>query len=172
MPNIALAIGGLDRPLGSSGCGIRMALIRYCAPRLLNRCKRCGHGARNFCTWFHYNRPRTELTPYESRSRNWDSAIRTIRLSAHGAGSRQVKQTQAVFMSHSHQPRNITTRPPDPPLSDHEGRGLATTWSTRMAPGDEHSTSYSQSREMSFNAHKRHRHHAPSRGCEVKGRSF
>ena len=72
---------------GGYGCGIRMALIRYCTPRLLNRCKRCGHCARNFCTYSHYNRPRTELTPYESRSRNWDSAIRTICLSAHGAGS-------------------------------------------------------------------------------------
>ena len=34
---------------------IRLALIRYCTPRAANacRCKRCGHCARIFCTWFH-----------------------------------------------------------------------------------------------------------------------
>ena len=100
---------------GSSGCGIRMALIRYCAPRLLNRCKRCGHGARNFCTWFHYNRPRTELTPYESRSRNWDSAIRTICLSAHGAGSKKPGPESTARRPGPHGPDPESYTPPPPP---------------------------------------------------------
>ena len=41
-----------------------------------------------------------------------------------------------------------------------------------MAPGDKHSKSYLQSREMSFNAHKRRHHRASWRCCGVKGRPF
>ena len=55
---------------GSSACGIRMALIRYCTPRLLNRCKSCGQVARIFCTYLEGAGCNSELTPYESRSLN------------------------------------------------------------------------------------------------------
>ena len=46
---------------------IRMALMRYCTPRLLNSSKKCGHGARNFCTYLEGAGCNSELTPYESR---------------------------------------------------------------------------------------------------------
>ena len=63
--------GDVGRVRGSYGCGSRRALIRVCSQRAGNRRKRSGRRARNFCTWFHLNRLRTELTPYDCRSRGF-----------------------------------------------------------------------------------------------------
>ena len=46
------APGARGRASGHFPLRICVALIRYCTPRAANRCKRCGHRARNFCTWF------------------------------------------------------------------------------------------------------------------------
>ncbi len=55
---------------GGFGCGIRMALIRYCTPRAGNRCKRCGHGARIFCTYLQRAGCNSELMRDKSRGAN------------------------------------------------------------------------------------------------------
>ena len=93
MPNIALAMGGLDRPLASPGRGILSALVRCCPPRAVNRCKRCGRCARIFCTWFQNKRPRTELMRTKSRGRNWDFAVSAIRLFGSEPGSSNTSPT-------------------------------------------------------------------------------
>ena len=67
VPNNALAMGGVAQAWGSSCSGIRIAIIHFYPLRAANSCKRCGQPARIFCTWFHRNRPGTELSRYESR---------------------------------------------------------------------------------------------------------
>ena len=47
-----------------------MALIQFAADCNETKCKSCGHRARIFCTYLEGAGRNSELTPYESRSRN------------------------------------------------------------------------------------------------------
>ena len=78
---------------------IRRAVQQLRAPATL--AGRTAPATRSFCTWFHCNRPRTELMRYESRRARWDFAIRTIRLFGSEPGSWFLVESNALELKAS-----------------------------------------------------------------------